>query len=94
MDGRIIFFFVFSAVEASKVLSLAKALDTDVSDFACQTARALTGQAKSQDNFVYQAKPQGSNLQVSTQILLVAMCICLFVLHFSFSQRLYIYTTT
>lgn len=43
---------------------MAKKVEMSVTEFANETGRALTGQATSQDNFVYQAKPQGSNLQV------------------------------
>ena len=35
-----------------------------VTEFADQTSRALTGQTTSQDNFVFQAKPKETNLQV------------------------------
>lgn len=43
---------------------MAKKVEMSVTEFANETCRALTGQATSQDNFVYQVKPQGSSLQV------------------------------
>jgi len=39
-----------------------------VSEFADETGRALTGQRAGQDNFVYQAKLHGSNLQVKRSL--------------------------
>lgn len=47
---------------------MAKTADMSVAEFADQTGRALTGQTTSQDNFVYQAKPRGSNLQVGRDL--------------------------
>ena len=43
---------------------MAEAADMSISEFAAQTGRALTGQTTGKDNFVYQAKLQGSDLQV------------------------------
>ncbi|XP_078363614.1 DNA repair protein XRCC4-like isoform X1 [Oculina patagonica] len=53
------------SVDSWTVESMASKTDMSVAEFASETGRALTGQATSQDNFVYQAKPQGSNLQFS-----------------------------
>lgn len=52
-------------VSSSVVQSMAKAADMSVSEFAAQTGRALTGQATRQDNFVYQTKLRGTDLQFS-----------------------------
>ena len=54
------------AVSSSVVQSMAKAADMSVSEFAAQTGRALTGQATRQDNFVYQTKLRGTDLQVES----------------------------
>ena len=55
---------MLNSVDSWTVESMAKAVDMSVTGFAAQTGRALTGQATRQDNFVYQAKLQGTNLQV------------------------------
>ena len=60
----LIFRAILNSVDSWTVESMAKAVDMSVTEFAAQTGRALTGQTTSQDNFVYQAKPQGANLQV------------------------------
>ncbi|PFX33048.1 DNA repair protein XRCC4 [Stylophora pistillata] len=52
-------------VDSLTVESMAKTADMSVTEFADQTSRALTGQTTSQDNFVFQAKPKGTNLQFS-----------------------------
>ena len=59
-----IFRAILNSVDSWTVESMAKAVDMSITEFAAQTGRALTGQTTSQDNFVYQAKPQGTNLQV------------------------------
>ena len=51
-------------VDSRTIESMAKTADMNVSVFADETGRALTGQTVGQDNFVYQAKLKGSNLQV------------------------------
>ncbi|XP_067038233.1 DNA repair protein XRCC4-like isoform X3 [Acropora muricata] len=54
------------SVSSSAVASMAKAADMSVPEFAEQTGRALTGQtAVGNDNFVYQTKLQGKDLQFS-----------------------------
>lgn len=53
------------SVDSRTIESMAKTTDMSVSEFADETSRALTGQAVGQDNFVYQAKLNGSNLQFS-----------------------------
>lgn len=52
-------------VDSLTVESMAKTADMSVTEFADQISRALTGQTTSQDNFVFQAKPKGTNLQFS-----------------------------
>ena len=56
--------FLNFPVDSWTVESMAKAADMSVAEFAAQTGRALTGQTTGQDNFIYQARPQGSNLKV------------------------------
>ena len=60
-------------VNSRTIESMAKTSDMSVSEFADETGRALTGQTAGQDNFVYQAKLHGSNLQVkrSLQVIFV-----------------------
>jgi len=53
------------SVDSRTIESMAKTADMNVSVFADETGRALTGQTVGQDNFVYQAKLKGSNLQFS-----------------------------
>ncbi|XP_020612626.1 DNA repair protein XRCC4-like isoform X2 [Orbicella faveolata] len=53
------------SVDSLTIESMAKTADMSVSEFADETGRALTGQTVGQDNFVYQAKLKGSNLQFS-----------------------------
>lgn len=60
----LLFRAILNSVDSWTMESMAKAVDMSVTEFAAQTGRALTGQTTSQENFVYQAKPQGTNLQV------------------------------
>lgn len=55
---------LFFQVDSLTVESMAKTADMSVTEFADQTSRALTGQTTSQDNFVFQAKPKETKLQV------------------------------
>lgn len=52
---------------------MAKAADMSIPEFAEQTGRALTGQtAVGNENFVYQTKLQGKDLQVSKMVWLIS----------------------
>lgn len=53
------------SVDSWTIKTMAKAADMSVTEFAAQTSRALTGQLSGQDNFIYQAKPHGTNVQFS-----------------------------
>lgn len=61
---RIYLCCLFFQVDSLTVESMAKTADMSVTEFADQTSRALTGQTTSQDNFVFQAKPKETKLQV------------------------------
>ena len=50
---------------------MAKTADMSLLEFADETGRALTGQTIGQDNFVYQAKLHGSNLQVRRSLEMI-----------------------
>ena len=58
-------------VNSRTIESMAKTADMSVSEFADETGRALTGQTASQDNFVFQAKLHGSNLQVRSNLEMI-----------------------
>ena len=58
-------------VDSRTIQSMAKTADMSLSEFADETCRALTGQTTGQDNFVYQAKLHGSNLQVGRSLEII-----------------------
>ena len=58
-------------VDSRTIQSMAKTADMSLSEFADETCRALTGQTTGQDNFVYQAKLHGSNLQVGRSLEMI-----------------------
>ena len=61
---------------------MAKAADMSVPEFAKQTGRALTGQAAvGNDNFVYQTKLQGTDLQVSKVVWSISCTTIIIVMH-------------